>query len=147
MPHDLTGAGCLLPDDLEIAPQGRRRGLVHHQLDGSDDGLQGVVDLVRHSGHELANGGQAFAVHELIAEAQLFGRVTLDTDIVRDRSGRLAEADNSARRRKRGPVVAAPDQRAAPDPTLLDGRSDLAIDAFEFMFHQIGQAEVRKLLP
>src|SRR5262245_41860 len=99
-----------------------------------------------HAGDELADGGQPFAMDELITQAQLFGRVAFDPDVVRDRSARIPESDHGARCRKRAPVTPAADQCAAPDTVIAHGRHDLAIHGPKPGFDEISERELRKFI-
>ena len=89
--------------------------LVEHELGAADDRLQRVVDLVRDAGNQLADRREPLAVHELVAQREVFGHVALDADEMRDAAGLVADRGDRARRRKRRPVLAPALERAAPD--------------------------------
>ncbi len=95
---------------------------------------------MRHARDELADGRHALALHELIAQPDLVGDVTLDADEMGDRSRRVPDSRDAAGRGKRGAVPAATRHGSAPDSPLphlrgnvsgqLDGvRSDQLVES------------------
>src|SRR5258708_18195718 len=143
---DLPGARGFLSDQLEIALLDGGGALLDHQLDAPDDRLKGIVNLVRHAGHQLADGRQALAVDELIAELQLVGDVALDADEMRHAPAPVPERDNGARRRERAAVLPPVYQRTSPDPRLADLGPDVIHRALEATLEQGPQAHRAELV-
>ena len=144
--NDLTGARALAADHFEVEPHLRVRPPVQHQLDGADDGLERIVDLVRHAGDQLAHRRQPLAVDELIAERQFVRDVALHADEVREASGRILQPDHGTRGGKRRAVTTAPQQRPAPDASPAHLIADVGAERAEAPFHQVGEAQAAELL-
>src|SRR5205823_14837293 len=75
-------------------------------------------------GDELADGGQPFAVNQLVAELHLAGDVPSYDDKMRNESTVVGQRDDGAGRRERRPVLAETDEVAAPDPLGPDRFED-----------------------
>jgi hypothetical protein len=101
---------------------------------------------VRDAGDELADGREALAVHELIAQLQLVGDVTLDADEVRDAAIAVAEGHDRARHRECRPVLAAVDQGAAPDALRAHLGADVIHHPIEAALEQTRQRHAGQLL-
>ncbi len=57
----------------------------HHRLREAGDDGRGVVDLVRHAAHQLAQGGEALGLLQLAFGTALVGDVAAQREHARDR--------------------------------------------------------------
>ncbi len=88
--HDPAAAIHFLVDQLQVflhRGSFRSRGPVEASGDGRDtgaDGGQRVIDLVHHTGRELTDGRQLFALHDLTLDPARLGHVFADGDDMSD---------------------------------------------------------------
>ncbi len=90
------------------------------ELRESEDGLQGIVQLVGDTRHELPDRRKTFAVDQLIAEPRLFRDVPLHPNKMRDDTIGIGQRDDRRCRGKRGAILPATQMRAAPDTCFAD---------------------------
>ena len=88
-----------------------------HQFGPADHVLERIVDFVRHPGDQLADGRQAFAVDQLIAQMPFLGDVALAPDDVGQRPSLVHAAPPRCWRpgtSSRRPVCATPFRASRP---------------------------------
>ena len=86
---DASGARGLGERPFDVGADSRLGRRIAYQLERADHRLERVIELMRHARHELSDGRQAFASHELLAETKVVREIADDADQVRHASARV----------------------------------------------------------
>ena len=143
--HDLTRAHRFLAHELEVGLVDAV-GLVEHELGAADDRLERVVDLVRDAGNQLADRREPLAVHELVAQRQVFGHVALDADEMREAAALVPNRGDRARGRERRPVLSPALEGAAPDALRPHLGGNVALQVIHPGLDEIDELPRRELV-